>query len=944
MSSKKTEFFEPVKLDTTLLKIEIKADGDLKTKEYDLIPFHPNMADMKDLSNNSYILFPSFVKITLKDLQNSTAGQNYKKVFTSLDKFINLIKYVTKPDKEDDATLLVNEKQFVQDFTLDDSLSDFRPVQKSEPLTSDEIITNNIGLIKSLFFPVNGLFFILGHEYVIAKSRYIPPYSASSDINQSINKATKRNIPLNYEIKIQLELLDATNNPNIGNFSRLNCKAKKNSITNDIHDIFGTPLGLPEQPKAVLPTLILPTTASQRGFGKIQLDWENRNKYVKPPSTEAERQAQEKGKSELQKKMDKYEKKQQDYDKIPPMWIKETKALENSYKAFEKEINAYQKEYAELIKNNIAYKDDVETKINNAIKRLVESVPELEPQAEAEAAEKEKEKEKKKKELFEKIIKEVSNNNYKVLDDPFIKSLLEAAKQAINMKYLEPFLDELREKKKDVDALQTEVDNLTKQLNKLNDEPNKFGASSKKQEVITAQNKLIKVKVPYEELLLEIGPKGDKLVTKWLAAIETMDKVAKSIETEKNRSENELIKTSVSKELSLKLDEIKKYKKLLLKANFFEGNSDELTSEEKRDFTKEEPIQETVKEITNTIEELEGEYMEIAAKLGFYNKVQAKIRLLTDDLARFTKMRKTAEDEEKKLNYDIESRNRSIYEITRKYSSTAKMIENDEDLARKDKLEKEQKTLQEKINTLAPKLYENKIKEKVYEDVIKELRKAKPIAISNVAEESNGNLKAMLDENSKEKIKAKFITETEKYFEKMFIEVDRELTLAQSRFDKQNKKNSNNDKKNDEFYSAKQNLKNVTDKTNKKKKNIEENIEKILKIFGQDDVAIQKVIEEIKQKAAAEKAAAEKAAAVAAATPVVVGGRKRRTSLRKNKHGHKHQKHQKRKTTRRKTIRKITRRKTTKRKSLNRKNIIRKYKTVRRVRHKKKKRYTLRRY
>ena len=378
MSSKKTEFLEPVKPDTTLLKIDIKADGDLKTKEYDLIPFHPNMSDMKDLSNNSYILFPSFVKITMKDLQNSTAVQDYKKVFTSLDKFITLINYVTKADKEIDDTLLVNEKQFVQDFTLDDSLTDFRSVQKSEPLTSDEIITNNIGLIKNLFFPVNGLFFILGHEYVIAKSRFLPPYSASSDINQSINKAIKRKIPLRYDIKIQLELLDATNNPNIGNFSRLNCNAKNNSIKNDLYDIFGAPLGLPEQPKVVLPTLILPTTASQRGFGKLQLDWENRNKYVKPPTTETERQAQEKGKSELQKKIDKFEKKQQDYDKIPPMWIKETKSIDNKYDSFAKIITEYQKEYTELIKSDIAYKDNVEDKIKKAIKQLVESVQALE--------------------------------------------------------------------------------------------------------------------------------------------------------------------------------------------------------------------------------------------------------------------------------------------------------------------------------------------------------------------------------------------------------------------------------------------------------------------------------------------------------------------------------------------------------------------------------------
>ena len=59
MSQKKstTKFEEPLKLETTILKIDVKTIGDLKTKDYDLIPFHPNMADIKDLSNNNYIFF-----------------------------------------------------------------------------------------------------------------------------------------------------------------------------------------------------------------------------------------------------------------------------------------------------------------------------------------------------------------------------------------------------------------------------------------------------------------------------------------------------------------------------------------------------------------------------------------------------------------------------------------------------------------------------------------------------------------------------------------------------------------------------------------------------------------------------------------------------------------------------------------------------------------------
>ena len=76
MSSKSSgDKVEPIKLDTTILKIDIKSNGDLLTKEFDLIPFHPNMSDMKDLSNNNYILFPSFVKVTMKYLKQAGVGQ-----------------------------------------------------------------------------------------------------------------------------------------------------------------------------------------------------------------------------------------------------------------------------------------------------------------------------------------------------------------------------------------------------------------------------------------------------------------------------------------------------------------------------------------------------------------------------------------------------------------------------------------------------------------------------------------------------------------------------------------------------------------------------------------------------------------------------------------------------------------------------------------------------
>ena len=94
MTSKKEkdkDKYDEVIIETTQLKIDIKTTGDLITKEYDLLPFHPNMADLRDLSNNHYILFPSFIKITMKDLKKAGAGDDYPKIFMNLEKYIKLI-------------------------------------------------------------------------------------------------------------------------------------------------------------------------------------------------------------------------------------------------------------------------------------------------------------------------------------------------------------------------------------------------------------------------------------------------------------------------------------------------------------------------------------------------------------------------------------------------------------------------------------------------------------------------------------------------------------------------------------------------------------------------------------------------------------------------------------------------------------------------------------
>ena len=345
-SKKTTDIFEPLKIETTILKVNIRTTGDFITKEYDLIPFHPNMADMKDLSNNNYILFPSFVKVTMKDLSKAGVGQDYLKAFTDLDKYIKLIKYVISADKEEDYSLMIDQTK-VAEYTMSfaesitpELVRDIVTVQKYEPLSDIEIITNNICLLKTLFFPPQGHFFILGHDYVINESHYIPPYTSSTIFNKHLPE--NKHIPLEYTITVDLQILDAALNPGIGDYSKMSCKGKKIKIKKDLQEYFTTELKQPDAIKATLPSLLNPTTLSKRGYGKTQIEWEKRNQYVKAPTTENERLAIEKNWTPLQRKMAKFDKVQDEYNKIPPLWIKEMKELN---------INKKKPDYDEQKKN-----------------------------------------------------------------------------------------------------------------------------------------------------------------------------------------------------------------------------------------------------------------------------------------------------------------------------------------------------------------------------------------------------------------------------------------------------------------------------------------------------------------------------------------------------------------------------------------------------------------
>jgi hypothetical protein len=107
-----------------------------------------------------------------------------------------------------------------------------------------------------------------------------------------------------YTIKIEIQLLDAANNPEAGDFSKMNCKTKKGIIAKDMKDIFGTNFGYVPVKKAPIQSILNTSEVTKkRHFGKLQKEWEERNKYVKAPANERERLEQESKWTPLQKKM-----------------------------------------------------------------------------------------------------------------------------------------------------------------------------------------------------------------------------------------------------------------------------------------------------------------------------------------------------------------------------------------------------------------------------------------------------------------------------------------------------------------------------------------------------------------------------------------------------------------------------------------------------------------
>ena len=810
MSSKKRkEAPQSITIDTTTLKINIKSTGDLITKDYDLLPFHPNMADLRDLSNNSYILFPSFVKITMKDLKNAGVGEDYPKVFMNLDKYIKLIKYVTSPDRAEDFTLFIDKTQvknysiaLAQNALTDliaDNATDIISIQKYEPLTEQEIITNNIEIIKNIFLPVKSHFFILGNDYVIGQSKFKPPYIPSTETNLKLSDISKK-IPMAYTVTFELQLLDAVNNPDAGNFSKMTCKAKKANIAKDSLDIFGTNFGYVPEKKAMIPSILNTSKTTQnRQFSKLQKEWEERNKYVKAPANERERIAMEKNWTPLQRKMAEFDKKQEAYNKIPPLWIKEKQELEAKYKDFTAEMVKLWQELKEVEKSNsdsngVLKKDSFVKDLLNGVKLKMKEAAEkvrlkvTEPLT-AEQITKNKtaadalndasitleemknilkiytttKAESKTKTdtvqvtKYEEEINKLADQLAKlaeinaliktidaltlsdkprveqtIIDSTFFKNEKALEDKAINDKYTKTLVEGtgVAEKEIDLRVLRDQEVDLTAKIERLmkSDDP------SDRYNVESVKTDLAKLQADIRRKLADIQvikQKYDttKIIAGWEKTLGEMDSISKTVEREKTKDEKKIKNETMNKVLDEKLKEIRNIKKELLLAKFFEGDYDDLSKSEKESYEKKSQSDRPLDSVTilqQNLDAVKEQYLEMANEYSPFNKVQALITLLNDDLTAIKKLKDSKKSEREAKDRDIKTKNSDKLAIARQAESRKKDLTpaDEEKLKNYDKdIAVIQNELNERILPIFEKTEERR---KIYDKYIDALKKIDP--------------------------------------------------------------------------------------------------------------------------------------------------------------------------------------------------------------------------
>jgi hypothetical protein len=297
------------------------------------------------------------------------------------------------------------------------------------------------------------------------------------------------------------------------------------------------------------------------------------------------------------------------------------------------------------------------------------------------------------------------------LSNYFTKNKDEEQK-VINAKYLSTLTKDagLDEKKKDLAALkESQAALLIKK-----DTSDKYTATSLNVDIekIQAEIRKKQTDIEFQE------QKYRKASESWMKTRANMKKMRTKIETEKKKEEKEALNKTLKDELSKLMKKIKTEEDDLLVAGFKEGHEEIfITREEKKLFSKKDRPSSKYAELKGEVESLKQDYLERSGKLGFYDKIQGEITLLTMFTDRLTKIKKDKESEKSDLDRKIREFSNELSKIS---SNREKAIET----TRGKIIDKEQTELQ---NTIIDKFDEpiKKLKEKIklYEKYINELKK-----------------------------------------------------------------------------------------------------------------------------------------------------------------------------------------------------------------------------
>ena len=197
-----------------LLSFEIKTKGDFET--------------MKDkyIDYNKTIYFIPTIKLT-KELvasfveqdQDLKISKDYQKIFTSMNKFINFVNYISYNKDYKKITLKQAKDQ--------------------------GIINANIEFIKNIFFYPKSDYYIYGRKYIIySSSLLIDTLREVKSATAFASASASSSMQTTYKVALELVLLDASKQDLEGDFRKLSCNEKAKMLDKEALELFDFSLNL----------------------------------------------------------------------------------------------------------------------------------------------------------------------------------------------------------------------------------------------------------------------------------------------------------------------------------------------------------------------------------------------------------------------------------------------------------------------------------------------------------------------------------------------------------------------------------------------------------------------------------------------------------------------------------------------------------------------------